>query len=383
MPGGPTTPVAVTRSAYGAPAATRRSHRPRAGQSAYLFGNGGRGRCPARHAAAARGLPPRGGHRAGPGRRHRLPAGHLRGPDAAQWSGDPCADGRARERARRAGHRGAERLPRHRAVWCGQRGRRGAQGAADPAGRRRWRGSDRVRRGLVLLRAGARHSGHPGESGESHAGWTSRPTTSSSYPTVPPAGCGGSSARPAPNGSSAGWRTEPPSSPWATRWGSLGRKELGLTTIAEVSGDSTAAKDTTVAGGQAVGPPLVSPSAPGGNKPEFIPGSIFRATSGPQPLADLRLRARTAAGLPRDRHAAQALAEGGQSRGLHRHATCCSPAGAGRRTPTNTSATASGRRWNPSGAGRWCCSPSNPVYRGFWRGPAKLLTNAVLMAPGR
>jgi hypothetical protein len=25
----------------------------------------------------------------------------------------------------------------------------------------------------------------------------------------------------------------------------------------------------------------------------------------------------------------------------------------------------------------------NPVYRGFWRGPAKLLTNAVLFAPNR
>jgi hypothetical protein len=35
------------------------------------------------------------------------------------------------------------------------------------------------------------------------------------------------------------------------------------------------------------------------------------------------------------------------------------------------------------GSGSVVVFAENPVYRGFWRGPAKLLTNAVLFAPGR
>jgi hypothetical protein len=36
-----------------------------------------------------------------------------------------------------------------------------------------------------------------------------------------------------------------------------------------------------------------------------------------------------------------------------------------------------------SGSGRVIVFADNPVYRGFWRGTAKLLTNAILLGPQR
>jgi hypothetical protein len=36
-----------------------------------------------------------------------------------------------------------------------------------------------------------------------------------------------------------------------------------------------------------------------------------------------------------------------------------------------------------SGSGTVVLFAENPVYRGFWRGPSKLLTNAILFGPSR
>ncbi|MBL8979158.1 MAG: hypothetical protein JNM53_12135, partial [Gemmatimonadetes bacterium] len=164
--------------------------------------------------------------------------------------------------------------------------------------------------------------------------------------------------------------------------GLLGRKELGLTTASEVTGDSTAPKDTTVAAGQPIGPPLVSPSAAGGNRPEFIPGSIFRGTLDRSHWLTF--------GYERD-----------QLPVFLETSTLLKPSekGANPVAFTGTDLLLSGWTWpentekhlrnsvyaavESAGGGQVVLFAGNPVYRGFWRGTARLLTNAVLMAPQR
>ena len=164
--------------------------------------------------------------------------------------------------------------------------------------------------------------------------------------------------------------------------GLLSRKELGLTTAGEVTGDSTAPKDTTVAVGQPVGPPLVSPSAAGGNRPEFIPGSIFRGT--------LDRTHWLTFGYERD-----------QLPVFLETSTLLKPSekGANPVAFTGTDLLLSGWSWpentekhlrnsvyaavESAGSGQVVLFAGNPVYRGFWRSTARLLTNAVLMAPQR
>ncbi len=164
--------------------------------------------------------------------------------------------------------------------------------------------------------------------------------------------------------------------------GLMGRKELGLTTVAEVTGDSTAPKDTTVATGQPVGPPLVSPSAAGGNRPEYIPGSIFRSTldrthwlTFGYERDQLPVFLETSTLLKPSEKGANPVAFTGENLLL-----------SGWSWPDNTEKHLRNSVYaavESAGSGQVVLFASNPVYRGFWRGPARLLTNAVLMAPRR
>ncbi len=148
----------------------------------------------------------------------------------------------------------------------------------------------------------------------------------------------------------------------------LGRKEVGLTTVTSVVADSTAAKDTTVATGQPVGPPLVSPSAAAGRRPEFIPGSIFRST--------LDRTHWLTFGYERDQLAV-----------FLETSTLFKPSekGANPAVFTGPDLLLSGWHWPDNtekhlrnsvyaavesvGSGHVVLFASNPVYRGFWRGP--------------
>ncbi len=161
-----------------------------------------------------------------------------------------------------------------------------------------------------------------------------------------------------------------------------GRKEVGLTSVTTVTGDSTAAKDTTVTGGAPLGPPLVSPTAAGGNRPEFIPGSIFRATldrthwlTFGYDRDQLPVFLETSSLLKPSEKGANPVAFTGSDLLL-----------SGWSWPANTEKHLVNSVYaavESAGDGQVVLFASNPVYRGFWRGPAKLLTNAVLMAPGR
>jgi hypothetical protein len=162
----------------------------------------------------------------------------------------------------------------------------------------------------------------------------------------------------------------------------LSRKEVGLATLAHVAGDSAGAKDTAIADGQRPSPPLVSPTAAGGRKPEYIPGSIFRATldrthwlTYGYERDELPVFLETSTLFKPSEKGANPVVFTGSDLLL-----------SGWSWPRNTEKHLQNSVWaavETVGSGRVVLFAGNPVYRGFWRGPAKLLTNAVLFAPNR
>jgi hypothetical protein len=162
----------------------------------------------------------------------------------------------------------------------------------------------------------------------------------------------------------------------------LARKEVGLTTIGHVTGDSTGSKDTTITDAQRPAPPIVSPTAAGGTRPEYIPGSIFKATLdrthwltfGYQ-RDQLPVFLETSSLFKPSEKGANPVAFAGTDLLL-----------SGWSWPKNTEAHLQNSVWaavETVGNGRVVLFAGNPVYRGFWRGPARLLTNAVLFGPNR
>ncbi len=162
----------------------------------------------------------------------------------------------------------------------------------------------------------------------------------------------------------------------------LGRKEVALTTVKELEGDSVAAKDTSLTDTMHPGPPLVSPSAAGGNSPEQVPGAIFRATldrthwlTFGYERDQLPVFLETSRFLKPSEKGANPVVFTGTDLTL-----------SGFTWPNNTEKLLRNSVWaavETVGSGSVVVFAENPVYRGFWRGPAKLLTNAVLFAPAR
>jgi hypothetical protein len=169
----------------------------------------------------------------------------------------------------------------------------------------------------------------------------------------------------------------------------LSRKELEMSSLKTIGSDTgskaakdSLAKDTTLAPSARPGPPLVSPSASGGGQPEFIPGAIFRATLDrthwltygyerdqlPVLLENSRMIKPSEKGANPVVFVGQDLTLGGFT------------------WPNNTERFLRRSTWaavESFGDGRVVVFAENPVYRGFWRGTAKLLTNAVLFGPNR
>ncbi|HEY7682915.1 MAG TPA: M14 family zinc carboxypeptidase [Gemmatimonadales bacterium] len=164
--------------------------------------------------------------------------------------------------------------------------------------------------------------------------------------------------------------------------GLLARKEVELTRIQRVTGDSAAPKDTTMFDAGRPAPLPISPSAAGGIRPEEIPGSIFRATldrthwltfgyDGDQ----LPVFLEASNLLQPSETGANPVAFTGSNLLL-----------SGWAWPRNTEQHLQNSVWaavESVGQGRVVVFAGNPVYRGFWRGPARLLTNAVLVGPNR
>lgn len=162
----------------------------------------------------------------------------------------------------------------------------------------------------------------------------------------------------------------------------LARKDVGLSALTHVGGDSAGVRDTALADTQRPGPPLVSPSASAGKNPEFIPGSIFRATLDRSHWLtygytqdQLPVFLETSTLFKPSEKGANPVAFTGTDLLL-----------SGWSWPKNTERHLQNSVWasvESVGSGRVVAFAGNPVFRGFWRGPAKLLTNAVLFAPNK
>jgi hypothetical protein len=158
-------------------------------------------------------------------------------------------------------------------------------------------------------------------------------------------------------------------------------KDVGLSTIATVAPDSGAKADTTAPGDI---PAMVSPTAPARDRPEWIPGAIFRATLDTTHWLTM--------GYHRDR--LPVFIDGDTfwkpSRTGANPASFSDPADSlvlsGFTWPDNTARLLKGTAWatvENQGSGRVVLFLSDPLFRAFWRGPARLLTNAILVGPRR
>ena len=158
-------------------------------------------------------------------------------------------------------------------------------------------------------------------------------------------------------------------------------KDVGLSSIAAVGPDSGAKADTTAAGTE---PALISSTAPARDRVEWIPGAIFRATLDTTHWLTL--------GYERDRM--PIFIDGDvfwkPSKSGANPVTFTDPADAlvlsGFTWPDNTARLLKGSTWavvENQGSGRVVLFLSDPLFRAFWRGPARMLTNAILMGPNR
>lgn len=167
----------------------------------------------------------------------------------------------------------------------------------------------------------------------------------------------------------------------------LSRKELSLTTVKGVGegdedDDKKAEKDTTLSVTSRPAPPLVSPSAGGNLTPERIYGAIFRATldrthwlTMGYERDELPVFMATSTLLAPSEKGDNPVVFVGNDLTL-----------AGFTWPGNTEKLLRGSVWTAVervGGGAVVLFAENPLFRGFWRGTAKLVTNAVLFGTGR
>ncbi len=155
-------------------------------------------------------------------------------------------------------------------------------------------------------------------------------------------------------------------------------KDVGLSSIAAVGADS-GKSDSTI---QASAPPLLSPTAPTKEKPEWLPGSIFRATLDrthwltlgyEQDQLPVYLDGATF--WKQSKNGANPVVFTEDSLTL-----------SGFTWPGNTDRLLKGTTWavvENQGDGRVVLFLGDPLFRGFWRGTARLVTNAILLGPNR
>jgi zinc carboxypeptidase len=156
-------------------------------------------------------------------------------------------------------------------------------------------------------------------------------------------------------------------------------KDVGLSTVTAV-GDS--AKPDTAAKGTGDTPPVVSPTAASREKPEALPGSIFRATldrthwlTFGYEQDQLPVYLDGATFWKPSRGGANPVGFLGDSLTL-----------SGFTWPDNTERLLKGTAWavvENRGSGHVVLFLGDPLFRAFWRGPARLVTNALLMGAGR
>ena len=155
-------------------------------------------------------------------------------------------------------------------------------------------------------------------------------------------------------------------------------KDVGLSTVSEVGADSGKADSTVTASA----PPLLSPTAPARDKPEWLPGSIFRATLDRTHWLTFGYEQDQ---LPvfLDGSAFWKLSKGGANPVVFSGDSLTL---SGFTWPDNTERLLKGTTWavvENQGSGRVVLFLGDPLFRAFWRGTARLVSNAILIGPNR
>ena len=168
-------------------------------------------------------------------------------------------------------------------------------------------------------------------------------------------------------------------------WGGAGdltsNKDVGLSSVASAAPDSGAKPDTTAPGNL---PAMISRTAAPRDRIEWIPGTIFRATIDTTHWLTL--------GYERDRM--PVFIDGDvfwkPSKSGANVLSFTDPADSlvlsGFTWPDNTTRLLKGTAWavvENQGSGRVVLFLGDPLFRAFWRGSARMLTNAILIGPNR
>ncbi len=167
----------------------------------------------------------------------------------------------------------------------------------------------------------------------------------------------------------------------------LSRKEISLTTVVPLGEDETdktklPGADTTVSLSSRPAPPLVSPSAGASRTPVRIPGAIFRASLDQTHWLTMGY-ARDVLPVFLDTGRLLKPSEKGDNPVVFVGSDLTL---AGFTWPGNTEKLLRGSVWaavENVGRGSVVVFAENPLFRGFWRGTARLVTNAVLLGTGR
>ena len=159
--------------------------------------------------------------------------------------------------------------------------------------------------------------------------------------------------------------------------------DVGLCSVSALSGDEeeSAASSDSLENDANLVPPLVSPTA-GDDGPARLPGSIFRATLDPSHWLTMGYDTNSLAVMMRGGTILKPSERGDNPVSFVGGATLL----AGFVWPDNTERLLDGAVWAATerqGRGNVVMFADDILFRGFWRGPARLLTNAILFGPGR
>jgi hypothetical protein len=159
----------------------------------------------------------------------------------------------------------------------------------------------------------------------------------------------------------------------------LADADVELTSIEAVGSDTTAKADTTV---RAEAPPIASSTAPARDEPEWLPGAIFRATLDRTHWLTLGYEQGE---LPvfLDGSTFWKASKGGANPVAF---AADSLLLSGFVWPDNTERLLRHTAWavvESHGSGRVVLFLGDPLFRAFWRGTARLVTNAMLVGPTR
>jgi hypothetical protein len=158
-------------------------------------------------------------------------------------------------------------------------------------------------------------------------------------------------------------------------------KEMGLRTPTDEPKEGALTASDTTLSTTASPAPFASPSARGNRRPESVPGAIARASLDPTHWLRWGYRGNhLAVMVPGD---FLRPSQGGENVVMFEPGA---PVLAGFTWPGNTQKFLDGSAWatvERAGRGTVVAFAENPLFRGFWRGPAMMFTNAVMFGAGR